>query len=146
MLQKSPGIALICIHLNYGWDRPFLHISVEGYIYFFCIVYSYSLSVFLSWFYLFSLLYLCISLNVKGVSTHPVNQDSYIQQNRPSKVKEKSRHSLINKSCWRRLLRVPWTARRSNLVHSEGDQPWDFFGRDDAKAETPVLWPPHVKR
>ena len=31
------------------------------------------------------------------------------------------------------------------LVHSEGDQPWDFFGRNDAKAETPVLWPPHVK-
>ena len=30
-------------------------------------------------------------------------------------------------------------------VHSEGDQPWDFFGKNDAKAETPVLWPPHVK-
>ena len=30
-------------------------------------------------------------------------------------------------------------------VLSEGDQPWDFFGRDDAKAETPVLWPPHAK-
>ena len=30
-------------------------------------------------------------------------------------------------------------------VHSEGDQPWDFFGRIDAKAETPVLWPPHAK-
>jgi len=30
-------------------------------------------------------------------------------------------------------------------VHSEGDQPWDFFGRNDAKAESPVLWPPHVK-
>ena len=30
-------------------------------------------------------------------------------------------------------------------VHSEGDQPWDFFGRNDAKAETPVLWPPYVK-
>jgi len=27
-------------------------------------------------------------------------------------------------------------------VHSEGNQPWDFFGRTDAKAETPVLWPP----
>ena len=40
--------------------------------------------------------------------------------------------------CQRRLLRVPWTARRS-------DQPWDFFGRKDAKAETPVLWPPHAK-
>ena len=30
-------------------------------------------------------------------------------------------------------------------VHSEGDQPWDFFGRNDAKAETPILWPPHAK-
>ena len=30
-------------------------------------------------------------------------------------------------------------------VHSEGDQPWDFFGRNDAKAETPGLWPPHAK-
>ena len=30
-------------------------------------------------------------------------------------------------------------------VYSEGDQPWVFFGRNDAKAETPILWPPHVK-
>ena len=29
--------------------------------------------------------------------------------------------------------------------HSEGDQPWVFFGRNDAKAETPALWPPHAK-
>ena len=42
--------------------------------------------------------------------------------------------------CWRRLLlRVSWAG-----VHSEGDQPWDFFGRNDAKAETPVLWASHV--
>ena len=47
--------------------------------------------------------------------------------------------------CWRRLLKVPWTARRSNQSISKGDQPWDFFGRTDAKAETPVLWPPHAK-
>ena len=39
--------------------------------------------------------------------------------------------------CWRRLLRVPWTARRSNQSI--------LFGRNDAKAETPVLWPPHAK-
>ena len=45
--------------------------------------------------------------------------------------------------CWRRLLRVPWTARRSN--QSILKKPWDFFGRNDAKAETPVLWPPHAK-
>ena len=30
-------------------------------------------------------------------------------------------------------------------VHSKGDQPWDFFGTNDAKAEAPVLWPPHEK-
>ena len=30
-------------------------------------------------------------------------------------------------------------------VHSEGNQPWDLFGRNDAKADTPVLWPPHAK-
>jgi len=48
--------------------------------------------------------------------------------------------------CWRRLLRVPWTdCKEIQPVHSKGDQPWDFFGRNDAKAETPVLWPPHAK-
>ena len=43
--------------------------------------------------------------------------------------------------CWRRLLRVPWDCKEIQPVHSEGDQSWDFFGRNDAKAETPVLWP-----
>ena len=38
----------------------------------------------------------------------------------------------------------PWVGKILS-VHSEGDQPWDFFGRNDAKAETPVLWPPHAK-
>ena len=61
------------------------------------------------------------------------------------KKAERQRIDSFELWCWRRLLRVPWTARRSNQVHSEGDQPWDFFGRNDAEAETPVLWPPHVK-
>ena len=43
--------------------------------------------------------------------------------------------------CWRRLL----DCKEIHPVHSEGDQPWDFFGRNDAKAEAPVLWPPHAK-
>ena len=47
--------------------------------------------------------------------------------------------------CWRRLLESPLDCKEIQSVHSEGDQPWDFFGRNDAKAETPVLWPPHVK-
>ena len=33
----------------------------------------------------------------------------------------------------------------TETVHSEGDQPWDFFGMNDAEAETPVLWSPHAK-
>ena len=45
---------------------------------------------------------------------------------------------------WRRLL-SPLDCKEIQPVHSEGDQPWDFFGRNDAKAEAPVLWPPHVK-
>ena len=62
------------------------------------------------------------------------------------KKAERRRTDAFELGCWRRLLRVPWTARMSNQsVHSEGDQPWDFFGRNDAKAETPVLWPPHAK-
>ena len=47
--------------------------------------------------------------------------------------------------CWRRLLKSPLDCKEVQPVHSEGDQPWDFFGRNDAKAETPVLWPPHAK-
>ena len=39
----------------------------------------------------------------------------------------------------------PLDYKENQPVHSDGDQPWMFFGRNDAKAETPVLWPPHVK-
>ena len=46
---------------------------------------------------------------------------------------------------WRRLLRVPWTARRSNQSIPKGDQSWIFTGRTDAEAETPILWPPDAK-
>ena len=44
-----------------------------------------------------------------------------------------------------KTLESPLDCKEIQLVHAEGDQPWDFFGRNDAKAETPVLWPPHVK-
>ena len=46
--------------------------------------------------------------------------------------------------CWRRLLRVPWTARRSNQSILKEISPGISL-RDDAKAETPVLWLPHEK-
>ena len=39
----------------------------------------------------------------------------------------------------------PLDCKKIQPVHSEGDQSWVFFARTDAKAETPILWPPLVK-
>ena len=44
-----------------------------------------------------------------------------------------------------KTLESPLDFKEIQPVHSEGDQPWDFFGVNDAEAETPVLWPPHAK-
>ena len=44
--------------------------------------------------------------------------------------------------CWRRVLRVSWTARRSNQSILKEISPGCFIGRTDAEAETPTLWPP----
>ena len=38
-----------------------------------------------------------------------------------------------------KTLESPLDCKEIEPVHFEGDQPWDFFGRNDAKAETPVL-------
>ena len=39
----------------------------------------------------------------------------------------------------------PKDISKTFLVHSKGYESWVFFGKTDAKAETPILWPPHVK-
>ena len=44
-----------------------------------------------------------------------------------------------------KTLESPLDCKDIQSVYSEGDQPWDFFGGNDAKAETPVIWPPHPK-
>ena len=44
-----------------------------------------------------------------------------------------------------KTLESPLDCKEIQPVLSKGDQPWVFFGRNDAKAETPVLWPPHAK-
>ena len=46
--------------------------------------------------------------------------------------------------CWRRLLRVPWTARRSSQSILK-EVSWVFHGRTDVEAETPIVWPTDVK-
>ena len=44
-----------------------------------------------------------------------------------------------------KTLESPLDCKKIQPVHSEGDQSWVFFGRTDAEAETPILWPPHAK-
>ena len=44
-----------------------------------------------------------------------------------------------------KTLESPLDCKDIQPVHSKGNQSWVFFGRSDAKAETPILWPPHVK-
>ena len=74
---------------------------------------------------------------------------------------KKSKHQRIGAFelwCWRRLffcflfvfffektLESPLDCKEIQPVHSEGDQPWDFFGRTDAEAKTPILWPSDMK-
>ena len=53
--------------------------------------------------------------------------------------------SLLFNRLLEKTLESPLDCKEIQPVHSEGDQPWVFFGRNDAKAEAPVLWPPHVK-
>ena len=60
------------------------------------------------------------------------------------KKAERRRIDAFELWCWR-TLKSPLDCKEIQPVHSKGDQPWDFFGRNDAKAETPVLWPPHAK-
>ena len=58
-----------------------------------------------------------------------------------TKKAERRRIDAFELWCWRRLFRVPWTARSSNQVHPKGDQSWVFIGRTDVEAETPILRP-----
>jgi len=44
-----------------------------------------------------------------------------------------------------KILESPLDCKEIQPVHSKGDHPWVFFGSNDAKAETPILWPPDVK-
>ena len=58
---------------------------------------------------------------------------------------KKAERRRIDALVLEKTLESPLNCKEIQSVHSEGDQPWDFFGRNDSKAETPVLWPPHAK-
>ena len=60
------------------------------------------------------------------------------------KKAERRRIDAFELWCWRRL-ESPLDCKEIQPVHSKGDRLWVCIGRTDAKAETPVLWPPHAK-
>ena len=64
----------------------------------------------------------------------------YGYENWTVKKAERRRTVVLEKT-----LESPLDCKEIQPVHSEGDQQWDFFERNDANAETPVLWPPHAK-
>ena len=57
---------------------------------------------------------------------------------------KKAEHRRIDALVLEKTLGSPLDCKEIQSVHSE-DQPWDFFGGNDAEAVTPVLWPPDVK-
>ena len=61
------------------------------------------------------------------------------------KKPEHQRTDAFKLWCWRRLLRVPQTSRRSNQSILKEISPGVFMGRTDVEAETPILWPPDAK-
>ena len=61
------------------------------------------------------------------------------------KKAECQRIDAVELWCWRRLLRVPWTARRSNQSILKGNQSWIFIGGVDAEPEALILWRPVAK-
>ena len=61
------------------------------------------------------------------------------------KKAERWRIDAFELLCWRKILRVPWTARRSSQSILNEIQSWVFVGRTDIEAETPILWLPAAK-
>ena len=61
------------------------------------------------------------------------------------KKTERRRIDAFEPMVLEKTLESPLDCKEIQPVHSDGDQPWDFFGGSEAEAETPVLWPPHAK-
>ena len=81
-----------------------------------------------------------ISLQLKQINLN------FKKENIKNKKKKKESWALKNCCFWtavlEKTLESPSDCKEIQPVHSKGDQSWVFFGRNDVKAETPVLWPP----
>ena len=65
-------------------------------------------------------------------------------ESRTVKKAQRQRIDAFELWCWEKTLECPLDCKEIQPVHPKGDQSWVFFGRNDAKAETPVLWPPNA--
>ena len=83
--------------------------------------------------------------NTKGI--FHANMGSIMNRNGMELTLKKAEHQKIDVFelwCWRRL-GIPLDCKEIQPVHPKGDQSCVFIGRTDAEAETPILWPHHVK-
>ena len=62
-----------------------------------------------------------------------------------SRPVRKVEHRKIDAELLEKILESPLDCKENQPVHPKGDQSWVFIGRTDAEADTPILWPPHVK-
>ena len=86
-----------------------------------------------------------LSTNVRLVKAMVFSVVMYGCESWTVKKAECQRIDALELWCWRRLLRVPWTARRSNQSILK-EISLEYSGlRTDAEAETPILWPPDAK-
>ena len=76
-----------------------------------------------------------------STTVHPVDTSGC--ESWTVKKAEHERIDAFELWCWRKLLSIPWTVRRSN--QSILKKPWIFIGRIDAESEAPILWPPGAK-
>ena len=60
---------------------------------------------------------------------------------------KKAEHRIVAFELWvfEKTLESPLDCKEIQPVHPKGDQSWVFIGRNDAEAETPILWPPDAK-
>ena len=90
------------------------------------------------------------SLHLRLNHSHCWNKSSSVSHQQPAPWKNTFTHDWAPKNwCFgtvvlEKTLESPLDCKDIQPVHSE-DQPWDFFARNDARAETPVLWLPHAK-
>ena len=70
------------------------------------------------------------------------------------RIFKKGQKRQTKETCWKvvnspsvleKTLESPLDCKEIQPVHLKGDQSWVFMGRTDAEAESPILWPPHVK-